>query len=132
MFPAPRLGAEALANPDFDAGGDGWTVTNADATHIATFADGSLRYQSGTTSPQLLVQQANVVTTGGRYQMEVDVVAWTSGSAYVGWVGSDRLTLNRAGLFRAIVTAGSVFLNISRVTANVDLTIGRISMRPVL
>jgi hypothetical protein len=130
MFAPPLLGADVLTNGDFEGGATGWTVTGNDGTHVATFAGGTLRFQSDTTSPQLIVAQ-NSLTSGRRYEMFAEVSSWTSGTAKIEHT-TGTILLNRAGTFRMYITASSISFSITRSTTNVDLTIERVWARPVL
>ena len=124
----PILGPELVANGDFSAGNTSWTVSGNDGTHIATFSGGTLRYQSDTTSPQLNVAQADVLTIGKTYLVEVVTSAWVSGSLKTDQFGSLVLSSGVGTTrFRAVATATSFTL--TRNSANVDLTIDNISVR---
>lgn len=122
------FGPELLVNADPMAAA-GWTVTGTDATHLATFSGGTLRYQSGTTSPQLLVTQS-VFTIGKLYEVTVVVSASAGGAlkfdAFTGW------TITGAGTFTRRSTAAQASLGMNRATTNVDTTISRMSAREIL
>lgn len=125
--PTPVLvGAEVL--PILEAAN--WTVAGTDATHIATFNSGTLRYQSDTTSPQLTLTRSGAVTTGTQYLVEIEVSAWTSGSVKISWATD--LVANGPGKFSATMTPNNTNVVLTRGSANVDMTISRISIRPVL
>jgi len=127
---APRqLGDDVLTNGDFESGSTGWTVSGNDGTHVATFSGGTLRFQSDTTSPQLQVFQ-NSVVSGQRYEVIVEVSSWTSGTAKIEYTNGT-LLLNRAGIFRMFLVATNTSFSITRSTTNVDLTISRVSCRPI-
>lgn len=123
-------GPESLVNGDFSAGATGWTVTGADATHIATFANGTLRYRSDKTAPILSVTQA-AVTAGKTYEVTVVCSSWVSGSVKVFEQVGGMLVVGGVGVFRAIITAAGSNAAIARNSANVDLTLDSISVREV-
>lgn len=132
-------GPEMLTNGDFSAGATGWNVSNADVTHIATFSGGTLRYQSDTTSPVLLVSQVGPSIVAGRwYEVTIVVSSWTSGGIKTdtlnGNAASGLILAQGAGTFRVIglASASTSSFGISRSSANVDLTIDSISVREVL
>ena len=56
------LGSERAVNGDFSNGSANWNVSGADATHIVTFADGKVRYQSDTISPVLALNQGGALS----------------------------------------------------------------------
>lgn len=129
------LGPQLLANGDFAGGATGWVTTGADGTHIATFAAGTLRYQSDTLSPQLNVTQAGVLILNRVYEVTVVTSAWTSGS-----LKTDSLTAINGGTTVFSTAAGTVTFRgiaastdfaITRNTTNVDATIDSISIREV-
>lgn len=108
-----------------------WQVSGADATHIATVSNGTVRYQSDTTSPQLVFgTQQPCVTVGKTYLVTVVCSAWTSGAVKVfensgGTLGG----INGVGTFSGVVPASQAYIALTRATANVDLTISSISVR---
>lgn len=123
------LGSEALTNGSFASGSTGWDVVGADATHIATFSSGTLRYQSDTTSPQLIVQQNLVLTIGKTYLVEVVVSSWVSGSIKTDSFGGNTVLATGAGTWQFRVTATATSFQITRNSTNVDLTIDNVSVR---
>ncbi len=132
-------GPELLSNGDFSAGAASWSVQNADATHVATFSGGTLRYQSDTTSPVMLISQVGVPIVAGRwYEVTITVSSWASGGIKTDTLNGNAasgLTLAQgAGTFRSIglATASTSSFGFSRSSANVDLTIDSISVREVL
>jgi len=123
---------ELVTNGDFNAGSTGWIVTGADASHIITFADGKLRYQSDTTSPILSFRQSNVLTVGKWYYIEVECSNYVSGSLKTDNSTNGPTTLvSKAGKNMALVKATSEILNILRNSTNVDLTIDSISIKEI-
>jgi hypothetical protein len=126
------LSNELVTNGDFSAGATGWTVTNNDATHIATFSGGTLRYQSDTTTPLLNVGQAGLLSANKTFLVTVVCSAWTSGSVKVAESTLGMLIVNGVGTFTARVsTAILTSLNIQRNSTNVDLTLDSISVREI-
>jgi hypothetical protein len=127
-----RLGPELLVNGDFEAGQGPWSVSGADATHIVTFAGGTMRFQSGTTSPQLIVLQTGV-TAGKVYEATLVVSAWTSGSVKTDSLGATgNSAIGSVGTFVRRGTAiGSTFA-ITRGGTNVDITFDSVSLREVI
>ena len=122
-------GPERLTNGDFAAGSTGWVVSGEDATHIVTFTDGKVRYQSDTTSPVLVVQQNGALEVGKWYEVTTVVSAWAGGSIKTDSLGGAVLATG-VGTFtvRAFAPA-STALTIARNSANVDITIDSISVR---
>lgn len=132
-------GPELLVNGDFSAGATSWDVSGADATHIATFSNGALRYQSDTTSPVLNISQAGVPIVAGKwYEVTVAVSSWTSGGLKTDTLNGNSaagLTLTQGpGTYRVIglATATTSRFGFSRNSTNVDLTIDSISVRELL
>jgi hypothetical protein len=123
------LGSERLTNGDFASGSTGWLVQNADATHIATFSGGTLRYQSDTTSPQLVVEQLGSLVVGRTYLVEVTTSSWTSGSIKSDSFGGNTILSTGVGTVRVRVAASSTSFQITRNTTNVDATIDNISVK---
>lgn len=126
------LGPELLVNGDFANGATGWSVNNADATHIATFSGGTLRYQSGTTSPQLNVQQANILTVGKYYVVTIEIAAFVSGLIKTDVSVPGTVFGSAVGSYTYRILSASTNFNITRSTANVDITVDRVSVRQVL
>jgi hypothetical protein len=125
------LGPEVLTNGDFAGGATGWTVTGEDGTHIATFAAGTMRYQSDTTSPVLSVSQT-AVTSGKTYRCVVVVSARPGAGTISVTVGGVALSLISVGTFSATMLAANTLVEFKRTAANVDITIDSISVREVL
>lgn len=126
------LGPELAVNGDFDDGATGWSVTGTDASHIATFAGGTFRYQSTTTSPQLVVSE-QILVLGKVYEVVITVTAWVSGSLKVDSLGVAGATaISGTGVFVRRGAATQVGFNITRNSTNVDITVDKISVREVL
>jgi hypothetical protein len=123
------LGSERITNGDFSSGSAGWVVANADATHIATFSGGTLRYQSDTTSPQLVVEQLGALVVGRTYLVEVTTSSWTSGSVKSDSFGGNTILGTGVGTVQVRVVASSPAFQIVRNSANVDITIDNISVK---
>lgn len=130
---ATEIGPELLANGDFASGSTGWTVTNADGTHIVTFGSDTCRYQSDTTSPALTVSQPGVLTPGKTYR----ITATVSAAGLSGRIKSDAfagppiLANGSPGTYTVDAVAVATAFNFLRFEANVDLTLDRISVRQV-
>jgi len=125
------LGSELVTNGDFSNGSANWSVSGANATHIATFDGSSLRYQSDTTSPQLLIIQGGVLVIGKTYKIVVDIKTLTSGAIKSDTLGGLVITSNQGiNTFYAIATGTS--FTFTRATANVDITIDNISIKEYL
>jgi len=107
--------------------GAGLSVSGEDATHIVTFSSSGMRYQSDTTSPQLVVNQLNTLTVGKNYLFKISGVV-TSGS-----VKSDFFTPNTVD-FNTITQKGAISttFNITRSVTNVDVLITYISIREII
>ena len=123
-------GTELVTNGDFANGQTSWTVSGADATHIATFNGDTLRYQSSTTSPQLIVAQASVLEVGKIYKITIDIETLTSGSLKVDSLGGLNITPS-VGVSTFYATATGTTFNITRATTNVDITIDDVSVAEV-
>ena len=119
---------DLLTNGNFDAGSAGWTVNNADVTHIVTFAAGALRFQSDTTSPALTVEQPAGLVVGRRYAVETWCSNYTSGSIKNDNALGAVPIADGPGYKKAFIVANSMFFNFTRNSANVDLTLDRIKV----
>ena len=120
--------SELAVNGDFSSGATGWTVSGNDGTHIATFSGGTLRFQSDTTSPTLLVNNSFSMTAGAWYQITTVCSAWTSGT-----VKENNTNVAMAsGVGTTVVVAKALysdFAGLTRSGTNVDLTIDSISIK---
>lgn len=128
------LGPELLTNGDFSAGATGWSLAGEDATHILTFSNGTMRYQSGATTPVLSITQNNILAAGKSYQITAVCSQHTSGSVKMGEVagGSGVLVVTGVGTFTAIITyTGLGSFQVLRNSANVDLTLDSLSIKEV-
>ena len=126
-------GPELLVNGDFSAGSTSWIVNGADATHIATFSGGTLRYQSDTTSPQLTVSQSNVLVAGETYEVAAITSAYASGSIKTDNFGTANIVSSGLGTVTFTGTASATgSFAFTRNSAGVDITIDSISIREVL
>jgi len=125
------LGSERLTNGDFSGGSTGWSVTGSDATHIATFSNGTLRYQSDTTTPILNVSQAGSMVVGKTYLVTVVTSAYTSGSIKSDAFGATVVLSNGLGTITFRGTASSTGFVITRNSTNVDITIDSISIKEI-
>lgn len=132
ISPAPQLGPELLVNGGFDAGQSPWTVAGSDATHIATFSGGTLRYQSDTTSPQLNVVQSNILTVGKLYEVTVVVSSRTSGSTKTDAFSPAMSFGITPGTYVYRGTSVATSFNITRGSTNVDMSFDSVSVREVL
>lgn len=126
-------GPEKLSNGDFSAGSTGWNTSGADSTHILTFNGGTLRYQSDTTSPVLLVSQNGSMTPGRWYEITTTISSWVSGSIKSDAFAQTSLVLaSGVGVYKVTGLCTSGSFSFSRNTTNVDLTIDSISIKEVL
>ena len=123
-------GSELVTNGDFSNGQISWSVSGANATHIATFNGDTLRYQSDTTSPQLIVAQGNVLVVGKIYKITIDVKTLTSGSLKSDSLGGLNITPS-VGVNTFYATATGTTFNITRATTNVDISIDNVSVKEV-
>ena len=129
--PVQYYGPELVTNGDFSNGQISWTTAGSDATHIATFNGDTLRYQSDTTSPQLIVAQAGVLEVGKIYKITIDVKTLTSGSLKSDGLGGLNMTPS-VGVNTFYATATGTTFNITRATTNVDITIDNVSVKEAL
>lgn len=134
----PDTGAERLGNWDFSGGGTSWAVTGNDATHLATFSGGTLRYQSDTTTPALMVQQGGVATPGQWYSITMVVTGWVSGQLKSDhFLDANGLAvvfpITAPGTYRVVgkCASGGGSLTFTRNSPNVDVTIDSISLKVV-
>lgn len=121
-------GAELVSNPTF-ASGTGWNITGADATHTVTFGAGGARYRSDTTTPQLNLSGNLTASTAGAFEVTVVVSAWVSGSVKISETANGNLIIGGVGTFTAILRGAAAA--ITRNSANVDITIQSISIKPI-
>lgn len=122
------VGVERLTNGDFSAGSAGWTVVGNDATHIITFANGTMRYQSDTGTPVLAAQQLNTLTVGKWYEVTITISNYVSGalkSDGFGWL----IFPSSTGTYKLRAIATSTTFNLLRQTPNVDITIDSVSIK---
>ena len=126
--------AEQLANPSFDSGSAGWSVSGADATHVVTFAGGTMRYQSDTTSPVLSLSNpgGTLLGAGKTYEIVVDVVSVISNGGVKSDMFPGIVFASAAGIqkFRAVCLSNSTFA-VYRNDVGVDVTINSISVREI-
>jgi hypothetical protein len=126
-----RLGPELMPVGYFDAVLGSRSVTGTDATHIVTFSGGTMRFQSDTTTPQLIVTWSNLMQIGMTYEITVTPSAYVSGSIKTDQLGT--LVLANSASPRTVTgVALSQSLSITRNSTNVDLTLASISLRRVL
>jgi hypothetical protein len=108
--------------------GAGIAATGEDATHIVSFSETGLRYQSDTTTPVLTVVFINGgLTIGKKYQHKVTFTT-VSGSIKANGVASTALNSEEVYGDNAL----SPNYTIQRLTANTDVTISNISVREVI
>lgn len=125
-------GPEKLTNGSFSDGATGWGVSGQDATHVATFAGGTLRFQVDTLSPAMQVQQLNAMTVGRWYEITVVVSAYVGGSIKTDALqagGTGFVIANGGGTMRTIGLAVSSVFSFTRGATNTDITIDSISIR---
>lgn len=128
---AGRVGPEL--NPDTGfTNPAGWSVSGADATHIVTFADGKVRYQSGLTTPSMTVQAPAGVMPPGTYEVTATCSNWVSGSIKVFESAAGRLVVDKAGTVSTILkTTIDLPLIFYRNSENVDLTLSFLGIKRV-
>lgn len=124
-------GPERVLNGEWANGSSNWSVTGADATHVVTFADDAVRYQSGTTSPVLTLTQANVFEVGKWYEVTLVPKTFTSGALKIVATNSGDLLINSINPSTVMMLAHTPNLNITRDSVNVDITLERVSVREV-
>lgn len=128
---ATARGPERISNGAFN-GSTSWTVGGSDATHIATFSGGTLRYQSDTSSPILIVSQPSVFVVGRFYEITFDVSAWVSGTIKFDGLGGTQTVSAGAGIKKMYGVGTASTLNIYRNSTNVDLTLESVSAVEIL
>jgi len=135
----PIVSAELMPNGDFNSGSTNWAATNTDATHIVTFANGAVRFQSDTTTPNLVVSRTLFELTAGKiYELTVTTSAWVSGVLKTDQLVDPKTggTLNFGGSVGTVkmiglAGAGATNFAFTRSTTNVDVTLDSISIREV-
>jgi len=131
-----ELGPELIVNGDFSDGATGWTVGGEDATHIVTFADGKMRYQSDTTTPELFVRAPPTTpfVAGKFYELTVVVTNNPSGSVKMEQIGYPRVVIGGSGpkTYKAYFQRNASSFVFTRNTVNVDITFDSISVREVI
>ena len=121
---------ELLTNGDFSSGSTGWSVSGTDATHIATFSGGTLRFQSDTTTPALTISQPNVMTVGETYTATFTLSSYTSGLLKSDYFNLAPVVSSTTSLTRTITgVAVSTSFGFTRSTTNVDVTLDSISLK---
>ena len=123
------LGSERAVNGDFSNGSANWNVSGADATHIVTFADGKVRYQSDTISPVLALNQGGAVVTGKWYEVTINCSSYVSGSLKIDAGNGAQVVVSGLGTFKTKILASTNALVLVRNSPNVDLTIDSISVK---
>ena len=122
------VGVERLTNGDFSAGSAEWTVVGNDATHIITFANGTMRYQSDTATPVLAAQQFNTLTVGKWYEVTITISNYVSGALKSDGFGG-LIFPSSTGTYKLRAIATSTTFNLLRQTPNVDITIDSVSIK---
>lgn len=123
------LGSERAVNGDFSNGSANWNVSGADATHIVTFADGKVRYQSDTISPVLALNQGGAVVTGKWYEVTINCSSYVSGSLKIDAGNGAQVVVSGLGTFKTKILASTNVLTLVINSPNVDLTIDSISVK---
>jgi hypothetical protein len=118
-----------VRNGDFRFGLNLWSISGEDATHTVTLESGGARYVSDTTSPQLSMSQATILTIGDEYTLSIKTIDLVSGSLKSDSFGGAVITGSSGEVveFNALATTSS--LSITRNEANVDVLIDNISIR---
>lgn len=126
------LGAEVLVNGGFTGGSAGWSVANADATHLATFDGSTCRYQSDTAAPVCIVTNSSgaVMQAGRRYRITVTATAYGGGGIRSDRAGGLIAAANGVTVTDVTCPATGTF-NFYRNSALADITIDSISVRPL-
>jgi hypothetical protein len=124
---------EKLKNGDFSEGATNWTVSGTDATHIITFAGGTMRYQSNTTTPVLVLSQSGVpiLTSGKTYEIVTEVSNYVSGSLQSDRFSGALVTAGGTNKRTLVCSSTGTTFNLYRVTGVADITIDSISIREV-
>lgn len=125
------LGPEKLVNGDFSNGSANWAVLNSDATHVITFANEKVRFQSDTTTPVLSISQANVYEIDKWYEVTVVCSSYVSGALKMDAGNGGVVIAAGLGTFKTKILARTTTLNLVRNTANVDITIDSISVKEI-
>jgi hypothetical protein len=127
-------GASTVTNPDFLSGSSGWGASGVDGTHTITFSTGSVRYQSGATSPVLYLTQADAMTPGALNILTISVSASNGGNMSInnngGYTSIDVSVGTRSVIFQA--GAAETYLNFYRGKADQDATFTSIDIKPLL
>ncbi len=127
---AQVLGSEEVTNGDFTTDLSSWDIGNTDATHTVIYSNGSARYQSDSTSPQLNFDQTiSNVEVGKTYQLSIDVT-YTTGRLKVSGIAPIQTVLSN-GLNVFNVVADSNTIRIIRSESDVDALINSVSVKEV-
>jgi hypothetical protein len=112
--------------------GDGINIAGEDTTHIVTFSENGMRYQSDTTSPILHAVPVVTFTLGKRYRIVINVANKLSGSIKADTFGAASVVLDSVGTKTFEGTATQTNIDFYRMTSNVDITINSLSIRQIL
>jgi hypothetical protein len=107
-----------------------WILGGENGTHILTDTATGIRFESDTTSPQLIISQASAMVIGVFYEVEVEINNHVSGS-----LKSDNLLTTPTfgstgnGVYKYRLLATTTTFALTRNATNVDLIIGRVSLK---
>ena len=126
------LGEEKIVNSDFSQGSTGWGVAGTDGTHVLTFSNGTVRYQSDTTTPILQLSQVlPSPSASATYVAEISISNYVSGSLKFDSDDGDRVIPASVGIHRLYFRRASGGFTIYRNSANVDITLDYVSVREI-
>lgn len=104
-----------------------FALSGEDATHILTDTATGIRFQSDTTSPQLIIRVENLLNAGENYLLEIEINNHVSGSIKSDAFATGNFGAN--GVFKFELAANVTVFTITRGSTNVDLIIGRVSIK---
>lgn len=122
----------SISNISVQELGEGWTVTNADATHYVEFIETGARFVLASTSPLVELKQTTFQLLANKsYKLTVDMTR-VSGSVKVDTSGVSELfdaTTSGTNNTRYIKPTGNIYLSFYRQNAPVDITFHSVTVQ---
>jgi hypothetical protein len=117
--------------PAFVSAGTGWTVTNTDATHYATFSDGSVRFYVSSSTPITVLSTS--LTANKYYLLTFTTTQWVSGQLKFDVPGTSITIPAGVGTYQVKFYSVSGSFGLYRSGAGVtDITFSSILLQEVL
>jgi hypothetical protein len=116
--------------PAFVSAGTGWTVTNTDATHYATFSDGSARFYVSSSTP--ITALSTSLTANKYYLLTFTTTQWVSGQLKFDVPGTSITIPAGVGTYQVKFYSASGSFGLYRSGAGVtDITFSSILLQEV-